>query len=109
MEYLSDKQVKDSNKWLKKTEKAIFKKCSLCFLLSDPTRLKIMLALQKHKELCVSDLAKIIGLSISAISHQLDKLEKLDAVTSRKTGQNVCYGVNSKNPIAHCFKSSFLA
>ncbi|GAB4179940.1 MAG: hypothetical protein Kow00108_16070 [Calditrichia bacterium] len=44
--------------------------------LSDPTRLKILLALSRE-ELCVCDLSTVVNGSISAISHQLRILKGL--------------------------------
>ena len=66
-------------------------------LISDPTRVKILLLLSKHKELCVTDLANVLGISISAVSHQLSKLERLRMVTSVKDGKTVCYYFGAKN------------
>ena len=59
-------------------------------VLGDPTRLKIVLALAKE-ELCVCDLATLINLSVSAISHQLRLLRNLRLVKYRKSGKMVYY------------------
>ena len=60
--------------------------------LADPTRLKIIQALS-IKELCVCDLAYLIGVSISAISHQLRLLRHLRLVKFRKEGRMVYYSL----------------
>jgi len=58
--------------------------------LGDPTRLKIALALSV-RELCVADLASAIGMSESAVSHQLRLLKTLRLVRPRKSGKQVYY------------------
>ena len=62
-------------------------------VLGDPTRLKIVLALAKE-ELCVCDLATLVNLSVSAISHQLRLLRNLRLVKYRKSGKMVYYMLN---------------
>ena len=55
-------------------------------MFGDSTRLKIMNALFAH-ELCVSDLASLLEMSTSAISHQLSNLKKTKLVRTRKIGK----------------------
>ena len=61
-------------------------------MFGDSTRLKIMNALFAN-ELCVSDLASLLQMSQSAISHQLASLKKTKLVTSRKIGKLVYYSM----------------
>ena len=61
--------------------------------LGDPTRLRIMQALALE-ELCVCDLAALMDVSISAISHQLRLLRTLKVVKFRKTGKMVHYSLD---------------
>ncbi len=61
-------------------------------MFGDSTRLKIMSALFTD-ELCVSDLAALLQMSQSAISHQLASLKKTKLVTSRKIGKLVYYSM----------------
>ena len=58
--------------------------------LSDPGRLKIVLALATG-ELCVCDLAAVTGSSDSAVSHQLRILRNLKIVDFRRQGKIVYY------------------
>ena len=58
--------------------------------LSDETRLKILWALQQQ-EMCVCDLAAMLGLSESAVSHQLRLLRNLQLVTNRRDGVVLYY------------------
>lgn len=59
-------------------------------LLGDANRLRI-LSLLAHQELCVGDLAAAVGMSESAVSHQLRTLKSLRLVCYRKQGRHVFY------------------
>ena len=59
-------------------------------IMGDPTRLKIILAL-RGGEMCVCDMAAYIGISESAISHQLRRLRELALVENRREGQVLYY------------------
>lgn len=59
-------------------------------VLSDPTRIKILFALEKE-ELCVCDISVILDMTQSAISHQLKTLRLSHLVISRKEGKTVFY------------------
>ena len=60
--------------------------------LGDSTRLKIVLALG-HTDLCVCDLAALIGVTVSAISHQLRLLRGMRVVKFRKEGKLAYYSL----------------
>lgn len=60
-------------------------------LLADPMRLRIVLALVTAEELCVCDVANVIGLSMSATSHHLRKLREAGIVTYRNDGKMAWY------------------
>jgi ArsR family transcriptional regulator len=59
-------------------------------MLGDVTRLKICLALAKH-ELCVGDIAALVGLTESAVSHQLRTMKTMRLVKYRKDGKMTYY------------------
>ena len=61
-------------------------------VLGDPTRVRILHALSLS-ELCTSDLASVVGMSESAVSHQLRTLRQLHVVRSRRTGKLVYYSL----------------
>ena len=58
--------------------------------LADPTRVRILAALAAE-ELCVGDLAEMLDLSLSALSHQLAMLRRLRIVRSRRDGRHIFY------------------
>ena len=65
-------------------------------LLGDPTRVKIVLALH-HEELCVCDLATIVGASQSAVSHSLRALRQMGLVRYRKQGKIAYYSLDDEH------------
>ena len=61
-------------------------------VFADSTRIKILSVLLMH-EMCVCDLANTLGVSQSAISHQLRTLKQMDLVRSRRDGKTVFYSL----------------
>ena len=61
--------------------------------MGDPTRLRLVAALAIH-ELCVCDLAATVGLSQSAVSHQLRLLRQLGVVRFRREGRRIYYALD---------------
>lgn len=60
--------------------------------LGDPTRARILWALSVH-EMCVCDLTNVMGMSQSAVSHQLRLLKQAKLVRSRRDGRVVYYSM----------------
>ena len=60
-------------------------------LLADPNRARILHALSLTEELCVCDLALLVGMGQSAVSHQLRLLRTSHVVERRKVGRIVYY------------------
>lgn len=58
--------------------------------LGDASRLKILWALE-HQEMCVCDLAALLGITESAVSHQLRLLRTLRLVKNRREGKILYY------------------
>ncbi|HEX7282897.1 MAG TPA: metalloregulator ArsR/SmtB family transcription factor [Vicinamibacterales bacterium] len=67
--------------------------------LGDPTRVRILDVLS-HGELCVCDLAAVLGLSQSAVSHQLRVLRGIRLVRPRREGRIVFYSLDDQHIIA---------
>ena len=68
-------------------------------ILGDPTRIKIVFALSEQ-ELCVCDLAGLLGLTEPAVSHHLRLLRNLRLVKHRRDGKMVYYSLDD-NHIEH--------
>ncbi|WP_075981619.1 ArsR/SmtB family transcription factor [Bacillus massilinigeriensis] len=79
---------------LKKVDMA---KMALIFkALADENRAKIVFALCQDKELCVCDIANIIGSTVATASHHLRTLHKQGIVSFRKEGKMAFYSIDDK-------------
>lgn len=58
----------------------------------DPTRVEI-LSLLLQQERCVGDIAEAVGLSQSAVSHQLRILKQIHLIKFRRDGKNILYSL----------------
>ena len=72
--------------------------------LADPTRVRILHALL-HAELCVGDLATVLEMSESAVSHQLRLLRGLRVVRARREGKQMFYALDDEH-VARLFQLS---
>ena len=70
----------------------LFEVAELFKLFGDATRVKILWSLSQH-ELCVCDLAQLIGMNQSAVSHQLRILKQGRLVKSRREGKSIFYSL----------------
>ncbi|MCQ2490312.1 MAG: metalloregulator ArsR/SmtB family transcription factor [Ruminococcus sp.] len=61
-------------------------------VFGDPTRLGIIAALCRS-EMCVCDIARLLGMTQSAISHQLRVLKQARLVTTRREGKTIFYSL----------------
>ncbi|MDY3865515.1 MAG: metalloregulator ArsR/SmtB family transcription factor [Eubacteriales bacterium] len=61
-------------------------------VFGDATRVKLLLALDRA-DLCVCDLAELLGMTKSAVSHQLSALRAAHLVNFRREGKNVRYSL----------------
>ncbi len=61
-------------------------------VFGDATRLKILYVLLST-EMCVYDIAMVLGMSQSAISHQLRVLKQMDLVKNRRDGKTIFYSL----------------
>jgi DNA-binding transcriptional ArsR family regulator len=77
-------------------EDVINKLTNLFKIFGDPTRIKILYSLSLD-ELCVCDIAEILKMSQSAISHQLSTLRAANLVKFRKEGKSVFYSLNDNH------------
>ena len=58
----------------------------------DPTRLRILTTLAS-REICVCDIAEVLGMTQSAISHQLRALRQIKLIKSRRQGRTIYYSL----------------
>jgi DNA-binding transcriptional ArsR family regulator len=60
-------------------------------VLANDTRLRLLHAMVRSEELCVTDLARSLGMSAQAVSNQLQRLSDLGILASRRAGNNIHY------------------
>lgn len=73
-------------------ESVLYNAAEILKIFGDPTRARIIYALEQS-ELCVCDIAKILGMTQSAISHQLRILKQSRLVNSRREGKTIFYSL----------------
>lgn len=73
-------------------EETLFDLAELYKIFGDSTRIKILYALFEA-EMCVCDIATLIGASMSAVSHQLRILKQASLVKFRRDGKTVFYSL----------------
>ncbi len=74
-------------------EEMLYDLAELYKVFGDSTRIRILYALHEH-ELCVCDLAGILGMTQTAISHQLRVLKSAKLVKARRDGKVVFYSLD---------------
>ena len=88
-------------------------------VMGDGTRIQLLWALEES-EMCVGDLAVLLNMTKSAVSHQLKVLRTAKLVRANKKGKNVYYSLDDEhvklvleannilqNPFHHIIKSQF--
>lgn len=79
---------------------ALYQLGRLLTLVGSPTRLKLLYALYRAGELCVCQLAELLGVSPPAVSQHLKILREKALVEARREAQTIYYRVCTANPFA---------
>ncbi|HHY81590.1 MAG TPA: winged helix-turn-helix transcriptional regulator [Clostridiales bacterium] len=77
-------------------EETLYDLAELFKVFGDTTRIKILWALDES-EMCVCDIANLLNMTQSAISHQLRVLKQADLVKSRRDGKVVYYSLDDEH------------
>ena len=99
---LTDIQIKKHQKMISQMTELVAKQSFCCSIMADSTRIKILITIKQFGQVRVSDIADILQITVSAVSHQLKKLENFGAVVRIKKGQEVNYSLNKKNHVVQC-------
>ena len=78
------------------SEEALEEARVLFNILSDRARLKILCAFQDDEELCVCDVAHVLGTTISTASHHLRKMRDLKLLKYRNDGKMAYYSLRNQ-------------
>lgn len=95
VEYVHEDRVKSARKAIHDDE-TVLRMSEIFRVLSDPTRLKIVLALLRE-ELCVCDIAALLRVTESAVSHQLRLMKNLRLVRYRRNGKMAYYSLDDEH------------
>lgn len=68
-------------------------------LLGDKTRYKMFKLVQENRELCVSEIAANLNISVSAASQHFRHFEQLGLVDKERIGQKICYLLRSEDKL----------
>lgn len=74
-------------------EEMLYDLADLFKVFADTTRIKILYALMNH-DLCVADISEVVGVSQSAVSHQLRSLKQAHLVKFRREGKQIVYSLS---------------
>lgn len=75
-------------------------------LAGNSTRLKLLYLLHNMTELCVCDLAELLGVSVSAVSQHLSKLKAYQLVKPRRDAQTIYYSL-TEHPFNEKLRDNF--
>jgi ArsR family transcriptional regulator len=75
---------------------AIERVSSFFKVLGDSTRIRILYAL-KEKEMCAGDIAVLLDMTKSAVSHQLAIMRNMHQIRSRREGKNIFYSLDDQH------------
>lgn len=65
-------------------------------IMGDTTRCKLLFALMQN-EMCVCDLANVLSMTKSSVSHQLSKMKDVGLIKGRKSGKTVYYSLDDSH------------
>lgn len=77
-------------------EDVLYDLAELFRVFGDSTRIKILYVLFES-EMCVCDIAQLLGMKQSAISHQLKNLKQARLITSRREGKSIFYSLSDNH------------
>ena len=90
---LSQATISKTKRLLRGREPEVAKEYRAHLAMADLTRIKIVFLLKKHKELCPTDIANVLNVTLSAVSHQLRTLERFGIVKKIRKGKMICYSL----------------
>ena len=95
IQFVDEKKVNRARRAMKSAE-SVAALAETFKILGDPTRIKIAFALSRE-ELCVCDIANLLGVSQSAVSHSLRTLRQMKLVKFRKEGKIAYYALDDEH------------
>jgi len=87
--------VKNINTLNKQEERLIF----AMQLLGDKTRFKMFKLLLSNQQMCVSQIAEKLDITVSAVSQHFKNFELVGLVNKERNGQKICYVLKASDPL----------
>lgn len=84
------KDIVDKKRASMPDENTVYELADFFKIFGDSTRMSILFAID-GEPMCVCDIAELLGMTKSAVSHQLKILRQSDLIKYRKSGKNVFY------------------
>ena len=91
--------TKEIGKFKKKLEGSEDHLAFIFEALSNSARLKIFRLLLRQKDICVTDVARILGVSVPADSYQFHIIELVGLVEKERMGKMICYKLKKEDPM----------
>lgn len=88
MENITDEKISE----IMPDENVLYDVAELLKVFGDPTRIRIIFVLVQ-KEMCVYEIANLLEMTQSAISHQLRVLKQARLVKARRSGKTIFYSI----------------
>ena len=79
-------------------EAVLYEAAELLKVFGDSTRIRIIFVLCQS-EMCVCDIARLLDMTQSAISHQLRVLKQAKLIKSRRSGKNIIYSLADEHVV----------
>lgn len=74
-------------------------RAALLHVVAQPTRLRLFYLLDQLREVCVCDLAEMLGVTQGAVSQHLAKFKAYGIATARRSSQTLFYRLSDKNEV----------
>jgi DNA-binding transcriptional ArsR family regulator len=74
-------------------------RAALLHVVAQPTRLRLFYLLDQLENVCVCDLAEILGITQGAVSQHLAKFRAYGIATARRSGQTLFYRLSDKDDV----------
>jgi len=88
--------------------KPVEEQAKMLSALGDTSRFKIFKLLLSKKDICVSEIADEIGISVPGVSQHLKILESAELVAPERRGQTMCYQVKKENSFVRSIIKLFM-
>ena len=95
--HANENQINSCKEELEKVQEPISRLSKILNLSGNEVRLKILFLLHTEGEMCPCDLSDVLGISVSAVSQHLTKMNAVRLLLHKKIGQTIFYSIINEN------------